>query len=80
MYTFSLYPRIAVDPEICEGKPHILGTRLTISAILAYLAGGMKIEEFSEAFPQVKKEDVFQALGFASGLLQDQIIPLSKTA
>ncbi|MFK7969930.1 MAG: DUF433 domain-containing protein [Bacteroidia bacterium] len=66
MLTFSSYPKIAVDPNTCEGKPHIVGTRITVSAILAYLAGGMDIEDVSKSFPQISKEDIQQALAFTS--------------
>lgn len=60
------YPNIVSDVDYCDGKPRINGTRITISAILSYLAGGMSIEKLLVAFPQMTSEDVTQALSFAA--------------
>jgi uncharacterized protein (DUF433 family) len=53
-YIFPDFQHIAINPEVCTGKPHIHGTRITVTAILAYLAGGMSMEtmldEFKKAF------------------------------
>lgn len=75
-YTFPGFPNIAVSPEICTGKPHIRGTRITISSILAYLAGGMNVEKMLQEFPRLKEEDILSALAFASQRLQEQYLPL----
>ena len=65
-YIFPDYPRIAVHPGVCEGKPHIRGTRIMISSILAHLAGGMTNETILIEFPRLQKEDILEALSFAS--------------
>lgn len=65
-YTFPEFPRIAVNPKVCTGKPHILGTRITVSSILAHLAGGMSIDIMLEEFPRLQRADIYQALSFAS--------------
>jgi uncharacterized protein (DUF433 family) len=36
--------RITIDPSIRNDKPTIRGTRITVSDILEYLAGGMTPE------------------------------------
>ena len=63
-YIFPEFPRIAVNPKICTGKPHINGTRITIASILAHLAGGMSVETMLLEFPRLQREDIFQALSF----------------
>lgn len=80
LYTFPRYPLIAVDPEVCTGKPHIVGTRITVSAILAHLAGGMSVETMMAEFPRLTKDGIFQALAFASNQLQDQYFPIESAA
>jgi uncharacterized protein (DUF433 family) len=65
-YIFPEFPRIAINPKVCTGKPHILGTRITVSSILAHLAGGMSTETMLEEFPRLKRADIYQALSFAS--------------
>lgn len=62
------------------GKPRIKGTRIPVSSVLAYLAGGMSIDDFLREFHWVEKEDVLQALAFSSSMVNDQVIPLEKAA
>ena len=73
---FSKYPQIVADIEYCDGKPRINGTRITVSAILSYLAGGMTAEKMLESFPQLTQEDVSQALSFAAHQFQEIYLPL----
>ena len=37
--------RITIDPDLCNGKPTIRGTRLTVSTILGFLSAGETREE-----------------------------------
>lgn len=73
---FQKYPRIVADIEYCDGKPRIQGTRITISAILSYFAGGMTVDKMLEAFPQLIQEDITQALSFAASQFQEIYLPL----
>lgn len=75
-FIFPGFPRIAVNPKVCTGKPHIRGTRITVSSVLAHLAGGMNIETMLVEFPRLKREDIFEALSFASQRMQEQYLPL----
>jgi uncharacterized protein (DUF433 family) len=80
-YIFPDFQHIAVNPEVCTGKPHVLGTRITVSAILAYLAGGMSMETMLDEFPRLTREAIYQALAYASKNMQDdQFIPLAKAS
>ena len=58
--------RIAIDPNIRNGKPCIKGTRITVYDILEYLAGGMSEEELLHDFPDLSHEDIHAVLGFAA--------------
>lgn len=62
----ELLDRIVFDPAIRSGKPLIRGTRITVSDILEYLAGGMSAEEILVDFPDLSAEDVRAALAFAA--------------
>lgn len=62
------------------GKPRIKGTRIPVSSVLAYLAGGMSVEDFLREFHWLTKEDVLEALAFSSNMVNDQVIPLEKAA
>jgi uncharacterized protein (DUF433 family) len=41
----ALLARIAIDPEVCGGKPCIKGTRIWVSLVLDFLADGMTESE-----------------------------------
>jgi uncharacterized protein (DUF433 family) len=58
--------RIALDPAVRSGKPVIRGTRITVSDVLEYLAGGMSQEEILADFPDLRAEDIRAALTFAA--------------
>ncbi len=58
--------RINIDPAIRGGKSVIRGTRITVSDILEYLAGGMTKDEILADFPDLSAEDISAALAFAA--------------
>jgi uncharacterized protein (DUF433 family) len=58
--------RITLDPAVRSGKPVIRGTRITVSDVLEYLAGGMSHEEILADFPDLAERDIQAALAFAA--------------
>lgn len=50
------------DPEILGGVPVFVGTRVPFRNLIDYLEGGYSLEEFLDAFPSVKREQVIAAL------------------
>lgn len=62
----ELLDRITINPEVRSGKPVIRGTRITVSDILEYLAGGMSQEEVLADFPDLSPDDIRAALAFAA--------------
>ena len=58
--------RIVINPEVRSGKPIIRGTRITVTDILEYLAGGMSVEEILLDFPDLNLEDIQAVLAFAA--------------
>ena len=62
----SLLSRIAINPELCHGKPIIRNTRYMVEAILEYLAGGDTIDDILSEFSDLEREDVLACLAFAS--------------
>ncbi|MCL2805877.1 MAG: DUF433 domain-containing protein [Treponema sp.] len=46
---------ITIDPEVCFGKPCIIGTRISVGSILNWLSTGMTINEIIEDFPELKE-------------------------
>lgn len=57
---------ITVEPDKRSGKPCIRGTRMTVTDVLEYLAGGMTPEELVEEFPDLTLDDIRACLAFAA--------------
>ena len=57
---------ITIEPGKRSGKPCIRGTRMTVTDVLEYLAGGMTQAEVLEAFPDLTLEDIRACLAFAA--------------
>ena len=61
--------RVAIDPDICNGRPVIRGTRITVQTILEFLGAGDSIEEVLEEYPTLTREDVLACLQYSSRLM-----------
>ncbi|HSB11254.1 MAG TPA: DUF433 domain-containing protein [Blastocatellia bacterium] len=57
---------ITITPDKRSGKPCIRGTRMTVTDVLEYLAGGMSPEEIVAEFPDLTLEDIRACLAFAA--------------
>jgi len=57
---------IVITPDKRSGKPCIRDTRMTVTDVLEYLAGGMSAEEIVVEFPDLTVEDVRACLCFAA--------------
>jgi uncharacterized protein (DUF433 family) len=57
---------ITIEPGKRSGKPCIRGTRMTVTDVLEYLAGGMTPEEIVAEFPDLTLEDIRACLAFAA--------------
>jgi uncharacterized protein (DUF433 family) len=64
--------RIVINPEICNGRPTVRGTRITAQTVLEFLGAGDSIEDVLEEYPSLTKEDVLACLQFSSRLLSNQ--------
>ncbi len=70
-----LRSRIAVDKNICHGKPHIIGTRIMVHQVLDLLAADATIDEIiKEDFPDLTREDVLACIAYANKLVRDEEI------
>ena len=57
---------IVLDPAIRSGKPIIRGTRIAVTDILDYLAGGMSPSDILTDFPDLQEDDIRATLAFAA--------------
>ncbi|MTI88463.1 MAG: DUF433 domain-containing protein [Balneolaceae bacterium] len=70
----ELTQRIIIDEGICNGKPIIRDTRITVQSILEYLSTGDSVEDILEAYPSLSKEDVLECIRFAANLMNRKFI------
>jgi uncharacterized protein (DUF433 family) len=69
--------QIIVDPNICSGKPIIKGTRIMVKNILGMIAGGYTMDRILRAYPELKVEQVQEALEYAATIIdEEQVIPI----
>ncbi len=70
------FNRITLDPAKCFGKPCIRGLRMPVVSVLNYLSSGMTVDDILKEWPELEKEDIYQALGYAAWVMEERVIPL----
>jgi uncharacterized protein (DUF433 family) len=71
------FDRITMDADKCFGKPCVRGLRIPVTSILAFLSGGMTIEEMLKQWPELEREDILQALGYAAAMMEERVLPFT---
>ena len=64
--------RIKIDPRVCEGKPTIRGMRITVDFVLKLLGDGYTAEDIVREYPELEKEDVYQAAKYGAWLASEK--------
>lgn len=75
-----MFAHIAYDNEILSGKPHIVGTRLSIEFILELFASGATKDEVLKTYPQLSAEAVEEALKYAAQSVKNEVLLDVKVA
>jgi uncharacterized protein (DUF433 family) len=61
-------PPITIDPNICNGRPTIAGTRITAQSILEYLSAGDSIDDILAEFPTLTREQILHCIEYSAGI------------
>jgi uncharacterized protein (DUF433 family) len=61
-------------PEILYGKPVIRNTRIPVDLILEKLASGDTVEDLTEAYPKITREDITACLLFAADSVKNEVV------
>jgi uncharacterized protein (DUF433 family) len=71
--------RITVSPDVCNGKPVVRGTRITVQTVLEFLAAGDSVDDVLAEYPTLKREDVQACLEYASRVMANHfsIMPVA---
>ncbi len=69
--------KIAINPQIHFGKPHIVGTRITVTDILELLNEGLSFNEIlQDYYTELQEEDIKSCLEYAIALITSEEINL----
>lgn len=74
------FERITIDPEQMGGVPCIRGLRIPVATVVGMLADGMSVDEILDAYPDLRIEDIREALHFAAEAVREQALPLLTPA
>jgi len=61
--------RISIDPDVCNGRPVVHGTRIAVQTVLEFLAAGDSVEDVLEEYPALARADVQACLDYASRVM-----------
>ena len=61
---------IVINPNLLCGKPTIRGTRISVEQVLERLSSGDSVEDLLEGHPNLTREGIQAALGYALRMLQ----------
>jgi uncharacterized protein (DUF433 family) len=74
------FTRITVKPDQMGGVPCIRGLRIPVATVVNMIADGMTENEILDAYPDLEKEDIREALYFAAEAVRERELPLLKPA
>jgi uncharacterized protein (DUF433 family) len=66
--------RVVINPDICNGRPVVRGTRITAQTILEFLGAGDSIDEVLQEYPSLTREDVLACIQYSSRLMGNHFI------
>ncbi|MEM7538562.1 MAG: DUF433 domain-containing protein [Chloroflexota bacterium] len=69
--------RITINPARMNGQPCIRDLRLTVKRVLDILSIYLSWEELRVEYPELEREDVRQALLYASSSLENHRLPIT---
>ncbi len=70
--------RIVSDHNVMLGKPIVKGTRITVELLLRKLSEGVSVKDLLLMYENIKEEDVYAALTYASDVIGNEEILVSK--
>ncbi len=74
------FNRIESRSEVLNGKPCIKGTRISVQLILEWMGSGASADEIAKQHPIISREDVLEAIRYASKFDQNEFFIELKIA
>jgi len=60
--------RIEIHSEMCNGRPIVAGTRITVETVLSYLSAGDTVDDIIVAHPILTRDDILSCIDYARRL------------
>ena len=70
------FRRITVDPRQMGGVPCLRGLRIPVATMVGMVADGMTEDDILQAYPDLEREDIREALRYAAAAVQERELPL----
>ncbi len=70
------FTRITIDQDKMGGVPCIRGLRIPVATVVGMFASGMSIDEIIEDYPDLKHDDIYEALSYAAEAVRERQLPL----
>ncbi len=67
---YQLYKNIISNPDICNGKPTIKGTRITVQSVMSFVLAGDTDESVLKDYPRMTAEDLHTCKEFTAMLFE----------
>lgn len=70
------FQRITVDPRQMGGVPCLRRLRIPVATVVGMVADGMSEDAILQAYPDLERKDIREALRYAAAALQERQLPL----
>ena len=72
------YKRITVRANQMDGVPCIRGLRIPVATVVGMVADGMTDAQILEAYPDLRREDIREALRYAADAVRERELPMVR--
>ncbi len=72
----ELLGRIAINPNICFGKPCIKGHRIWVSLVLDLLASGWSFQQVLDNYPGITEDDIRACIAYGAEMARERYVDI----
>lgn len=51
---------------------------MPVASIIRYLASGMTVDDILKEWPELEREAILEAMGYASWAMEERVVPLQE--
>ena len=77
----ELLSRIAINPDVCGGRPCVRGHRICVSLVRDLLASGSSVHDILDNYPGLEEADVLACIAYGAEMSRERHvdIPVKRT-